>query len=161
MIDFGTDKAGQDWVVINDGVMGGLSEGDVEFRENSVLFSGAVSLENNGGFSSFKSPFQPFDLSGFDTLEVRYQSRGYPISFTLETERQFYKPYFKKGLPSVEKGWQTVRLALDQFQAYRIGYPMNAYLNSATKERIIRIGFITDAKKAESFGIEVDYISFK
>ena len=40
-----------DWKVINDGVMGGLSKGNLEFTErNTMKFSGSLSLKNNGGF---------------------------------------------------------------------------------------------------------------
>ena len=59
--DFGTKNsaASRDWRVINDGVMGGLSQGRALLTEESILFEGEISLENNGGFSSLKSPFTP------------------------------------------------------------------------------------------------------
>ena len=51
-IDFGNGKDGQSWQVVNDGVMGGRSQGSKMLTENSMVFWGEVSLENNGGFSS-------------------------------------------------------------------------------------------------------------
>lgn len=52
-VDFGKDKVNREWRVLNDGVMGGLSEGQVTFTKNAVQFAGTVSLANNGGFSLF------------------------------------------------------------------------------------------------------------
>ena len=57
-INFGTEKEVANWYPILDGVMGGLSTGKMETRENSVVFTGAISLENNGGFASLRGPFQ-------------------------------------------------------------------------------------------------------
>ena len=39
-IDFGKKKSGRNWRVVNDGVMGGLSEGDAVLTDNSILFKG-------------------------------------------------------------------------------------------------------------------------
>ena len=49
-IDFGKEKGGKYWRVVNDGVMGGLSKGTKKLTANSMLFKGKVSLDNNGGF---------------------------------------------------------------------------------------------------------------
>ena len=54
-IDFGKKKDGRNWQVVNDGVMGGLSEGEAQLTDDSVVFKGNVSLDNNGGFSSLRS----------------------------------------------------------------------------------------------------------
>ena len=40
------------WIIVNDGVMGGLSKGEMDMNEEgNGVFRGRVSLENNGGFS--------------------------------------------------------------------------------------------------------------
>ena len=54
-IDFGQTIGGQDWMIINDGVMGGLSESTVTITKNSLLFKGSISLKNNAGFASIRS----------------------------------------------------------------------------------------------------------
>jgi hypothetical protein len=74
IIDFGTAKDGADWRVIVDGVMGGLSTGKATFTKNSVVFTGSISLENNGGFSSYRMPFGEYDLSAYKKVEIRYRS---------------------------------------------------------------------------------------
>lgn len=52
MIDFTIKEEIFSWHAINDAVMGGNSQGNITFTQNSCVFSGYISLENNGGFSS-------------------------------------------------------------------------------------------------------------
>ena len=47
------------WITVDDTVMGGRSDGDVRWAGGALVFAGVVSLENNGGFSSVRSPFDP------------------------------------------------------------------------------------------------------
>lgn len=44
------------WTTVNDPVMGGLSTSRITFGDGGLVFSGNVSLENNGGFASARSP---------------------------------------------------------------------------------------------------------
>jgi hypothetical protein len=55
LFDFTTDVNMDRWAVMNDGVMGGLSKGKLEVTaEGHGRFSGTVSLENYGGFTSIR-----------------------------------------------------------------------------------------------------------
>ncbi|MBX7448920.1 CIA30 family protein [Mycolicibacterium sp. 3033] len=47
------------WTTVNDPVMGGKSTSRVAFNRGGLEFSGTVSLENNGGFASARSPQDP------------------------------------------------------------------------------------------------------
>ena len=64
------DLAGR-WRSLNDGVMGGVSDGVMRMRmsdsgESHAAFEGTVRLENNGGFSSVRTSFgSGIDLSQF------------------------------------------------------------------------------------------------
>ena len=44
------------WRTINDPVMGGRSTSAVTFGDGGMVFSGTLSLENNGGFASARGP---------------------------------------------------------------------------------------------------------
>jgi hypothetical protein len=53
------------WRVVDDGVMGGRSKGNLQISDEGVLtFEGTLSLENNGGFSSLRTDSLKKDLSG-------------------------------------------------------------------------------------------------
>ena len=47
------------WTTVNDPVMGGMSTSRVTFGNGGLMFSGNISLENNGGFASARSPVDP------------------------------------------------------------------------------------------------------
>ena len=46
------------WTTVNDPVMGGTSTSNVTFSDGGLVFSGNISLENNGGFASARGPQQ-------------------------------------------------------------------------------------------------------
>ena len=160
-IDFGKGKGGTTWRITNDGVMGGLSKGYIEFTENSLLFSGTVSLENNGGFTSFRSPYDNFDLSNYEEVEVRIKGKGQQLALNLYINEVWYQPYFKKELTVEGEEWQVLRIPLADFQAYQVGRPMGTYLGAKYKGKILGMGLITNAKKSGPFSFEVDYIRFQ
>ena len=163
LFDFGeaNTDASRNWRVINDGVMGGLSQGRAHLKENSLLFVGKISLENNGGFSSLRSPFKRFDLSGKEYIVIRYRNTGYPMAFCMETSRQWFQPNYKYSLNDQSGKWVEERIPLKDFYAYRIGRRLDRKLTSQSLSKIIRIGFISDAKQAGPFELEVDYIRFE
>lgn len=44
------------WNVVNDTVMGGVSSGELTWVDEALVFTGELSLDNNGGFASVRSP---------------------------------------------------------------------------------------------------------
>jgi hypothetical protein len=53
LFDFSDISALGAWFVLNDGVMGGVSQSRIlASASTALLFTGNVSLENNGGFAS-------------------------------------------------------------------------------------------------------------
>lgn len=62
------------WTTVNDPVMGGRSTSDVAFGDGGLVFSGDISLVNNGGFASTRSPQDPAigqRAAGAKSLRVR------------------------------------------------------------------------------------------
>lgn len=160
-IDFGKEKDGQDWRIVDDGVMGGLSKGYLDFTENTVTFKGSVSLENNGGFTSFRSPYQSFDLSAYEKIIIRLKAEGQQLAFTMSTDRRWYLPYFKKQIEVKNNEWEVIELPLNEFKAYRVGQNLGYPLDKENAAKVIRMGFITDSKKASSFEATIDYVRFE
>lgn len=148
------------WYIINDGVMGGLSKGNARFTEAGVMFFGEVSLANNGGFTSMRAPFGTYDLSDFSEITIKYRSSGIKMALQLEEDRRFYYPNFKINLPSSEQ-WVVKTYAMKEIAQYRMGYLTGNMMQVADKSEIIRLGFITDEKRAGDFEFEVAYVEFK
>ncbi|WP_422743390.1 CIA30 family protein [Mycobacterium sp. WMMD1722] len=67
------------WTTVNDPVMGGTSTSSVTFGDGDLVFSGTVSLANNGGFASAQSPQDPGigqRAAGATALRVRAVGDG-------------------------------------------------------------------------------------
>ena len=124
LLDFNDagDVAG--WTTVNDPVMGGRSTSEVTFGGGGLMFSGTISLENNGGFASARGPADP-DIgrkaAGATSLLVRalgdgktYVLRvgvgGQPWSYIqrFTTEAGVQRAY---GLPI--EGFEPVGMRLD------------------------------------------------
>ena len=77
-------SAEPEWAVVNDGVMGGVSESRFTQRRGIGTFSGTVRLENNGGFASVRSTpalaAVPADATSFD-LRVLGDGRQYQFTW--------------------------------------------------------------------------------
>ena len=79
------DPNGVDWEVVNDGVMGGLSKGNFTISDEGILnFSGTLSLENNGGFTSIRS--EGIDRNLSKDLGILLKARGDGRTYTIRLE---------------------------------------------------------------------------
>lgn len=159
VINFGNTE--QNWQVVNDTVMGGRSQSQVNYTANSVVFEGQVSLENNGGFASFRSPYGHWDLTKYTTLTIHYRSKGFDMAWTMKDQRPYYMPSFKGDLPNTEGAWKTVKFNLRDLEAYRLGEPLGYQLSNKELKQIIRMGFISNEKRAGDFELEIDTITFE
>ena len=160
-IDFGTSKGGQDWKVMNDGVMGGLSSGTASLNENSLTLKGSISLANNGGFASIRSKWGIYDLSDYSAVTIRYRSLGQVVALSFETSRMWWRPYYLLDLAPTDNYWKTVTIPIDLANQISIVQPTGKQLSSKQLSNILRVGFMTHEKKESPFEFEVDFIRFE
>src|SRR3954451_22468143 len=72
LFDFAAPDAARAWQPINDGVMGGVSEGRFRITDRgTVEFFGPLPLENTGGFASVRSRRADLGLKPEDILHLR------------------------------------------------------------------------------------------
>jgi hypothetical protein len=159
--DFGKSKSGQDWNIINDGVMGGLSQSKATLLDNSMFFEGNISLENNGGFASVRCPRGKYDLSDYKNVKIRFKSTGRAFAIVLENSTLFYRQNYKHIFESNTNKWVEMTIPLNEFKEYTLGKETGKLLTQKVQSEIIRIGFILIDKKEGPFEIEVDYLNFK
>ena len=88
LFDFTGADAAKEWQTINDGVMGGVSEGKVKITDKKTLeFYGTLSLENNGGFASVRSKAKKLGLEKGDVLVGKVRGDGREYSMNLYVPR--------------------------------------------------------------------------
>ena len=70
------------WRIINDGVMGGFSSGNIQWSEKNtaMIWSGIVSLENNGGFASIRTLPKIYNAGDFKKITLRVKGDGNILS---------------------------------------------------------------------------------
>ena len=75
--DFNKNSSSRDWRIIDDGVMGGLSQGKFSIdAEGNGVFAGNVSLENNGGFSSVRYQFEKIKVTKTSKIRILLKGDG-------------------------------------------------------------------------------------
>ena len=145
------------WRSINDGVMGGLSSGGMRLEDGIAVFSGTLSLENNGGFSSVRSIPAEHTLAGKAGLVLRVRGDGRPYSLRLRTNDRFDGPSYQAELPTVAGEWTEVTVPFRSFEPVFRGRKMPRY-PELTPENIRTFGLILADKQPGDFRLEMDWI---
>lgn len=98
------------WVVVNDNVMGGRSDGAYELTNDALVFAGRTNT-NGGGFSSIRSQPRSLDLGAFDgiRLRVRGDGRTYILRLTTSVTRGGrLQPSYWASFATEADAWTTV-----------------------------------------------------
>ena len=94
IFDFNKDSNIQDWRIVNDGVMGGLSVGSFTLSpEGHGLFQGEISLENNGGFSSVRYRFNKTQVTNDSYITLKLKGDGKKYQFRVKDDSSTYYSY--------------------------------------------------------------------
>lgn len=158
LFDFTGADALQNWQAVNDGVMGGVSEGKARITADKTLeFYGKLSLENNGGFASVRSRDKKLDLKRGDVLVARIKGDGREYSMNLYVPRRLIAFSYRATVATKEDEWTEVRLPLDQFQATSFGRVVRD-AGPVDPTEVNGLGFLLGDKKAGPFRLEIDWI---
>lgn len=161
LFDFGEGKNFGRWSIINDGVMGGLSQSKANLEGDAVLFSGNVSLKNNGGFVSLRSAMGNYDLSAYQYCEIRFKSNtNRSFELLIEKDTQFYLPKFRAKFASKTKDWEILTIPLKDLEVSRMGNSLQQGIDPKALTGVQRIGFILADKQEGSFQLWIDYLKF-
>ena len=160
VIDFGKSEGSYGWRVVNDDVMGGRSTSNAYLTESSMYFEGEVSLQNNGGFASVRSPYGSNDLSDYQEVVIRARGTSRDFALSFDTSRAWYRPNYKFTF-TPEEEWSEFRFKLSDLPQYRIGRPTGRTIAPEKLSSIKRLGIILYDKQAGPFWLEVDYIRFE
>jgi len=147
------------WQVVDDGVMGGLSEGKLQISDDGILtFEGTLSLENNGGFSSLRTDSLKQDLNGAQGLVARVKGDGRTYQFRLGTDARFrgMEVSFMAEFATEKDSWIEVKVPFKNLKGSFRGMALKDEKFDPAK--ISRLGLLLGDKKAGSFKLKVDWI---
>ena len=117
LYDFASQAAATNWAVQNDTVMGGVSESSSTWVNKQLIFTGNLSLENNGGFVSCFGPVDeklPSLMNGSTAIRIRATGDGKTYLFQLRGNNG--TNYVQRFTPTAKKD-QAYVLPLSDFTA--------------------------------------------
>jgi monofunctional biosynthetic peptidoglycan transglycosylase len=145
------------WRAVNDGVMGGLSSGGMVQSDEGLKFTGRLSLENNGGFSSVRRLVKR-DLSAASGVRIEVRGDGRDYQFRIRQSSSFDGVAWRAVFASSDE-WQVIEMPLDQFiPVFRGRTVLQA--GPVVPAEIQQIGFLVADKKAGGFELEIRRIEF-
>jgi hypothetical protein len=147
------------WIVVNDGVMGGRSAGALQLRERSLVFSGTLNT-NGGGFASCRSRSLEVALAPFATvaLRVRGDGREYACDLREEATVRGSGVTWKSRFLTVADEWIDVELPLASFAPTWRGTTLRPAGNAADAEfhhTVRSVGFTIADGRDGPFTLEV------
>ncbi|MFT4735326.1 MAG: NADH dehydrogenase [ubiquinone] 1 alpha subcomplex assembly factor 1 [Arcticibacterium sp.] len=158
IFDFNSASNIDVWRVVNDGVMGGKSKGNFKLNpDGHASFSGQVSLENNGGFSSVRYAFPRIDVSQKKQIIIRLKGDQKAYQFRIKDNSRNYYSYI---FPFTTNGdWQNIHIPLNEFYPSFRGRKLD--IPNFSETYVEEIVFLIGNKKAERFELLIDKIELK
>ncbi len=152
-MDFTNSNTIRDCWIVNDGVMGGVSQSSLRQDVNGIFFEGQVSLENNGGFASMRSSAKfPQETQ---LIELLAKGDGKRYKLVLRTELAPRVTYVADFI--AEPTWKTYRFNLSQFKSTFRGRDINAPTLSFSE--VIEFGILISNSQEGSFVIQLKRLS--
>lgn len=153
--DFTKAKNVNDWYVVNDGVMGGLSKGKLTKNyDGHAVFEGYVTTENNGGFTSVRYPFYTLDVSKYKAVKIKLKGDGKPYQFRIKEKENQRHSYIQEFDTSGD--WETITIPFESFYPSFRGRKLD--MSNYSGKTMEEVTFLIGNKKKESFQLEIERI---
>lgn len=158
-VDFHSPQEPQNWLRINDSVMGGVSTSVLHFEDGSLLFKGQLSLENNGGFASVRRVGKMSLSSQNGPLTISAKGDGRQYQVRLRTNRT-YDGVAYVAMFSTNTGWQNLQFQQSDFVAQYRGRRVNG-APALSFDDVEQIGFMLADKQPGAFRLRVNQLGQK
>ncbi|MDP5062451.1 MAG: CIA30 family protein [Maribacter sp.] len=146
------------WHIVNDDVMGGLSMGLMQINlAGNGVFSGHVSLANNGGFCLVRHDVERIPVDKYSSFVLRIKGDGKKYAFRCksgEHQRHTYSYDFKSG-----KEWQTIEIPFNEMEPVFRGEELK--LPNYHGDYLAQIAIIIKNGIEEDFTLEIESIHIK
>jgi len=140
-------QSGDEWALITDGVMGGISDGQLSIdninNRSCLRMTADVKLENNGGFVQVALNLPKLTVKNINKytglmLEVLGNNEQYNIHLRTHDTWLPWQSYRATFEASSE--WNTLYIPFTEFQAYRINKVLNI-------DKLKRIGLVAIGRR--------------
>lgn len=146
-----------DWEIVNDTVMGGVSQSEITRTERGTwLFTGDVSLANNGGFASVQAHVDTMDLSDYTGLRLRVRGDGNRYGLNLRSSGMKRLSYRKK-FTTLAGDWLEIDVPFADLEPVSFGQVVPDAPPLELSD-IQMVGVIITDKQEGNFSLEIDWI---
>ena len=155
---FSTQTNIKEWRIVNDDVMGGISNSSIQFTDDGHgQFSGHVSLANNGGFASIQltKKIKLEEEKQFIVLRVKGDGKRY--EFRLKGDIFQSESYVHSFATSGK--WENIKLPISEFYPQFRGRKLN--IPNFNFESIEQLSFLIANTQEEDFELLIDYIGLE
>lgn len=158
LFNFAGPDTAQKWQAVNDGVMGGVSDGQFKITADRTMeFSGRLSLENNGGFASVRTKPTDLEIKAGDTIVVRVKGDGREYVLNLFTKSRRIAFSYRAPLPTAKGEWTEVKVPLNEFIPTAFGRRVQG-MGPIEPDQINGLGFMLSDMNPGPFTLEVEWV---
>ena len=150
-------KTEDQWRIVNDDVMGGISSSKAVVKDDKITFTGNVSLENNGGFASLRSPVKDCNFENFSGIEIKIKGDGKRYSISMKETTYFSGYFYTSSFETNKDEWIVAQIPFNQFKLYYLGKDINSS-KKIPLDNIKEISLLIGDKQEGEFKAEIDYI---
>lgn len=158
VLEFAEAGSEPEWTAVNDGVMGGLSKGGPKIEDGVLHFSGTLSLENNGGFSSVRTRPGNYDLSSAKVMVLRVKGDGriYQLRLSTNARHRGSRISYGADFPTKAGQWVEVKVPFDTLIPTHHGNQLDG--PPLDLSRVEEIGLLIGDGKAGDFALALEWM---
>ena len=146
------------WMVVNDGVMGGVSRSTVTLHNDGyLLFAGNVSTDYGGGFASIRTDYKNWGIGKHEGLILRVKGDGKTYQFRCRLGNNMNQIAYRHYFQTNNDEWQEIILPFKDFLPTYRGRVLNNFA-VLDPNQIKHLGVMISDKQVGDFKLEIDWI---
>lgn len=155
IFQFSKSESLKDWIVINDSIMGGLSESTLKIGgQGNGCFRGKTILQNGAGFCSTRYICDLDDVHHCRSVRIKVKGDGKYYQCRMIANREDHHQY-SYGFDT-DGSWQVIDIPFSQFRPVFRGKMLD--IPKFDRQSLKEIGFLIADKQDGAFRLEIGSI---
>ena len=156
--NFENDLALNEWIIINDDVMGGISKSKLDInKDGHGVFSGRISTAFNGGFASVRHNCDRIHIQDNQSIKLKIKGDKKEYQFRIKARVDDYYSYL--FLFETSGDWQEIIIPIKKMYPSFRGRKLN--FENFNNDYFEQITFLIGNKKNETFNLLIDSITIQ
>ena len=152
---FNNELSLNNWIVVNDDVMGGISRSNLILNSDyNGVFFGNISTAYNGGFASIRYNCERQYIKNYKNIILRIKGDKKEYQFRIKSSLEDYYSYVYTFKTTGE--WENITIPLNKMYASYRGRRLN--IKNFNRNYLEQISFLIANKKNENFHLLIDNI---